>query len=228
MNIYKSILKVQTNELGKSLLIFWSIWLLIIIASYTMATLGNIEQFMFIGFVPVLVWIAVYSFKSVNSDLHYVLQLGASRKQLGTSAALLVAGLAVLMTLLHFLFSLFFTTLAANIDFIQPITLFSWAGVSDSLNLFQSLLLDTILSLLIGSIMVLSASLNIRFGKIPLYLAVAVILVALPVPFVHENLLEWVMHIHGGKIVLSLILFLLTGLACLFISNQLLRKATLR
>lgn len=228
MNVYQSILKVQTNELGKSLRIFWSIWLLILIASYTMASLFSIEEFMFVGFVPALVWVAIYSFKSVNSDLHYVLQLGASRKQLVIAAAMLVVGLAFLMTMLHFLFSLAFTTLADVIDFIQPITLLTWAGMSGSLNMFHSLLIDFISSILIGSLMVLFASVNVRFGQLPLYLTGAAVLVALPVPFVHEHLFEWIMHIQSGEILLSLSLFLLTGAACIFISKQLLRNASLR
>ncbi|SDN19244.1 hypothetical protein [Alkalicoccus daliensis] len=227
MNIYQSILKVQMNELGKSLRIFWSIWLLILIASYTLATLWNIDQFYFVSYIPALVWVAIYSFKAVNSDLHYVLQLGASRKQLIFAAAVLVAGLSFLMTGLHFLFTVFFSTLAENIAAIQPISLISWAA-SDSLNIFHSLVLDLISSIFIGCLMVFFASLHVRFGKLPLYLAGAAVLVSLPVPYIHEHLFEWIMHVRSGEILLSLLVFLLAGMACIYLSKQLLRKASLR
>ncbi|QKS69833.1 hypothetical protein FLK61_23900 [Paenalkalicoccus suaedae] len=227
MNIYQSILRVQLNEVGKSLRIFWSIWLLILIISYIVATLGAIEEFFFVSFVPAIVWIAIYSFKAVSSDLPYVLKLGASRQQLIVAAAILVAGLSILMTGLHFIFTELFSFLATNIEAIQPIILINWA-TGDSLTIFHSLLLDLIVSMVIGSIMVLFAVLYVRFGKLPMYLAGAIVVVSMPIPAVHERVFQWLTTIQSGEILVSLLVFIITAISCIIISKQMILKASLR
>ncbi|WP_059105939.1 hypothetical protein [Shouchella shacheensis] len=228
MKQYQALLKVLFTDIFKSYVIFWSIYTLITVASYTIAYLTSFDGIYQMGIPFALIWVAVHSFQAIKNDFPYIIQLGATRRQFTIALSIFVTILVGTMALTHFLHVSFFTFIAEEIQALVPVTLVTWDDLGDSISATMSLVIDVLLGLAVAFLMVLLASLLYRFGKLPVYGILAVMAVTLLTPAAHQNLIEWLVDVATGDALYTVFWLLPIALLLIVISGGVLQRASFR
>ncbi|WP_096186740.1 hypothetical protein [Evansella halocellulosilytica] len=228
MKQYKSMLKVLFSDIFKSFVIFWSIYTVITIASYTIAHLASVDNIHQMGIPFAIIWIAIHSFQAIKNDFPYIIKLGATRQQFTIAITIFVTILSIVMTLTNFLHLSLFAFLAEQVQSITPVTFVTWDYLGHTISLGMSLVIDVLLGMSIAFFLVLLASLLYRFGKLPVYGVMAVLVIALIIPATHQNLIEWAINVAVGDATYTIFWLLPIALLMSVISGRVLQRASFR
>ncbi|MFK3935894.1 DUF4052 family protein [Alkalihalobacillus sp. NPDC078783] len=198
MNQLVAQLRIHASELVKSITIFWSILLTIIVASYLIAFFVGVPDMFVVTNAPIIVFVAITAFRLVKEDLDYSIHLGLTRNQFTLGSMVYILGMSVLFNLVHQIVLFIAATLQGSV-LRDTLTFMSWSSILNiETSFFVDFGLDLLLTILVGFLLFFLASLLNRFGQLALYIVALVFVLALIIPVVNQKLFEIVIDFYRG------------------------------